>query len=589
MRSKRTMVRYALGLAIGGLTVTSTAVQPLTAQAQPAQDGDGEATVGNVIFIHPDGTGVNHWGAGRIYWNGPDAVSEWDQLPEMAVYRGHMSDRLTGTSNGGATTHAFGYKVEGGGSYGKDGDGDAARDILALSGYGGSILREAANEGHPVGVVNDGDAAEPGTGAFLAEVGNRDESNEIVRQIIDGRPGLEGEEQPVVALNGGEAFFLPQGTPQCTTEVRPDCAVHVDPVTGDGPAREDGRNLIQEAINDGWTVVRTRAEFEALRASLVNDTSRAPNVLGLFAADDIFNDVPEEALIAAGLVDPSLNENDKHGNLILWGSQPGTLGYNPPRADEMTEVALTILERRSNQVGKPFMLVTEVESTDNFGNNNNAIGTLTAIDDAFGVIGAARAYQARDPQTLILTAADSDAGGMQIISPPPTDDAGNVTSVNGNPIGEDAQAVDVPVDGIRGRETAPFVAAPDATGEELDFTVAWIGTPDVSGGIVSRAQGLNADLLRTQFSGRFDNTDMYRHMYVTLFGELLPSAVGKTAPQRPAPAANSASATGQQAVLPSSGGASQMLGMWMGTAGLFAATGALLRRRIKLQEQREHK
>jgi len=589
MRLKHTMVRYALGFTIGGLTAASTAVQPLIVQAHPAQDGDGETTVGNVIFIHPDGTGVNHWGAGRIYWNGPDAVSEWDQLPEMAVYRGHMKDQLTGTSNGGATTHAFGYKVEGRGSYGKDGEGDAARDILALSGYAGSILREAANEGHPVGVVNDGDAAEPGTGAFLAEVGNRNESNEIVRQIIDGRPGFEGEEQPVVVLGGGEAFFLPQGTPQCTTEVRADCAVHVDQITGDGPAREDGRNLIQEAIDDGWTVLRTRAEFEALQASLAADTSLAPKVLGLFAADDIFSDEPEEALIAAGLVDPSLNENDKRGNLILWGSQPGTLGYNPPRADEMTEMALTILERRSQEVAKPFMLVTEVESTDNFGNNDNAIGTLTAIDDAFGVIGAARAYQARDPETLIVTAADSDAGGMQIVSPPRTDDAGNVTNTNGNPTGDDAQDVDVPVDGIRGRGTAPFVAAPDATGEEFPFAVAWVGTADVSGGIVSRAQGLNSELLRTEFSERYDNTDVYRHMYVTLFGELLPSAVGETAPQRPAPAAGSASTAGEQAVLPVSGGTSLMPGVWMGVAGLVAAaTGALVRRRINMQEQRGH-
>jgi hypothetical protein len=43
---------------------------------------------------------------------------------------------------------------------------------------------------------------------------------------------------------------------------------------------------------------------------------------------------------------------------------------------------------------------------------------------------------------------------------------------------------------------------------------------------------LNADLLRSEFSGRFDNTDVYRMMYVTLFGELLPDAVGEMAPDR---------------------------------------------------------
>jgi alkaline phosphatase len=382
-------------------------------------------------------------------------------------------------------------------------------------------------------VVNDGDAAEPGTGAFLAEVGDRDEANEIVRQIIDGRPGFEDEPQPAVVLGGGERFFLPEGTPQCEDDVQPDCAVHVDPVTGDGPAREDGRNLIEEAIDDGWTVLRTREEFEALQARLSNDPDYTPKVLGLFAADDIFNDEPEEALIDAGLVDPSMEEDDKRSNLILWGSAPDTLGYNPPRADEMTEMALTILERRSEEVEQPFMLVAEVESTDNFGNNNNAIGTLNALNDANGVIEEARAFQAEHPRTLIVTAADSDAGGLQIVSPPPTDEAsGNVTDVNGNPTGDEAEDVAFPVDGLYGRGSQPFRAAPDAFGEELEFAVAWIGTPDVSGGIVSRAQGLNAKLLRTTFSERYDNTDVYRHMYLTLFGELLPSSLGERAPER---------------------------------------------------------
>jgi len=518
--------------------VSVTLVVGAAGVAGAAQDDDAttlraaQGRTGNVIFIHPDGTGPNHWDAGRIYWNGPDAISEWDRLPEMANYRGHMRDVLAGTSNGGATTHAFGYKVEGLGSYGKDGEGAEARDILSLSGYPGSILREAASKGHPIGVVNDGDAAEPGTGAFLAEVGNRNESNEIVRQILDGRPGFEDEPDPAVVLGGGEGFFLPEGTPRCQGTVTPDCAVHVDPVTGEGPARTDGRNLIEEAIADGWVVLRTRAEFERFRAQLQFDRRYAPKVLGLFARDDIFNDVPEEALIAAGLVDPSIPAGDKRGNLILYGDKPGTLGYNPPTAGELNEVALVILDRQSRALRKPFILVSEVESTDNFGNNDNAIGTLTAVDRANRVIAAARAYLSRERRTLIVTAADSDAGGLQLIGPPPVDSAGNVGTASINPTGDRAQTVAGPLDGIAGRGTPPFESAPDAYGKQLPFAVAWIGTNDVSGGIISRAQGLNAELLRRPFADRFDNTDVYRMMYLTLLGEALPGAVGEVAPTR---------------------------------------------------------
>jgi alkaline phosphatase len=83
--------------------------------------GQDEYETGNVIFFHPDGTGLNHWNAARMFWYGADGALHWDQLPEIAIYRGHMSDRLVGTSNGGATVHAFGYKVLGPGSFGQDG------------------------------------------------------------------------------------------------------------------------------------------------------------------------------------------------------------------------------------------------------------------------------------------------------------------------------------------------------------------------------------------------------------------------------------------------------------------------------------
>ncbi|NDJ75849.1 MAG: alkaline phosphatase [Chloroflexi bacterium] len=488
---------------------------------------------GNVIFIHPDGTGLNHWDAGRMYWEGPDGVLEWDQLPYMAVYRGHMLDRLTGTSNGGATVHAFGYKVTGPGSFGQDGGGEEARPINGLSGFEGSIMREAAAAGYPVGVVNDGDAAEPGTAVFLTEAADRNLSNEIVRQMLDGRPGYEGEPLPVVILGGGERFFLPVGTPMCEDEITPDCAVHVDQVSGNGPAREDGRNLVQEAIDLGYVVIRTRDEFDSLMAELEADDTYAPMVLGLFAADDIFNDVPEETLISLGLVDDSM-VGTKEGRLIAWGSLPGTLGYNPPSAAEMTEMALIILDRRSEEVGLPFYLVAEVESTDNLPNNANAIGMLRAVKRADAVVGVARDYLADNPDTLILTAADSDGGAPQVFSPAPVDDVmGYVTTSGGNPTGVDeSRDFGFPLDGIEGQSTMPFIAAPDAFGNELDFAIGWPGPNDVAGAILSRADGLNAELLNTEFSVQFDNTDIYRMQYVTLFGELLPAPYGQMAPTR---------------------------------------------------------
>ena len=523
---------------------------------------------GNMIFIHPDGTDAAYWEAGRIYWDGPDAVSQWDLLPEMTVYRGHMADQLDGTSNGGATVHAFGYKVDGPGSYGTDsgaknvlrGDVDPPRAIKALSGYPGSWLRQAGNAGHPIGVINDGDIAEPGTGAFLAEVATRNDPNGIVAQIIQGRPGFRAgdanrDQDPVVIMGGGEENFLPAKTPYCTPQqisgaksqgsIPLDCLVHrpagatlTDEVPTTGGTRTDGINMLKAAADKGYTIVRTRTEFERLRADLAaKDVDPGQlKILGLFADEDIFNDEPEESLIARGLVDDSVSKNAKGTNLVLFGSEPGTPGYNPPTAAEMNEVGLIVLQAHAKRTGRPFGLVSEVESTDNFGNTNNAIGALAAVDVANGVIGAARDFQAHHPRTLILTAADSSGGAPQVSGINIDEEIpATVGSVPVNPTGAEKNEDDAPqnpLDGRYGRGSAPFLAAPDQFGQRLPFAIAWTGGPDFNGGIVTRAQGLNAHLLDSALSDRFDNVDVYRMAHLTLFGKALKYPTGTTAPTR---------------------------------------------------------
>lgn len=558
---------------------------PLISSAAPSKDdflrgadsaAQGSRTLddtGNMIFIHPDGTDAAYWGAGRIYWEGPDANSQWDLLPETTIYRGHMADQLEGTSNGGATTHAFGFKVDGPGSYGTDsgaadvraGNAPAPRGIRALSGYPGSWLREAGNAGHPIGIINDGDIAEPGTGAFVAEVATRDDPNGIVQQIIQGRPGFGNRDQdPVVVLGGGEENFLPEGTSYCTraqirratrtrTTIPLTCVVHrpagatlTTPVPTTGGARTDGLNLLQVAAREGYTVVRTRGEFRRLRND-VNAGRVDPGrlkVLGLFADEDIFNDEPEESLIARKLVDPSVPVDAKETNLILFGSEPGTPGYRPPGAPELNAFGIRVLQAHADRLGLPFGLVSEVESTDNFGNNNNGIGSLAAVRAANGVIGAARSFQANHPQTLILTAADSSGGAPELIGyniddPVPA----TVGSIPVNPTGVEPAGTrppQNPLDGRYGRGTAPFRAAPDQFGQQLPFAVAWTGGPDFSGGIVTRAQGLNAELLDSTLNDRFDNIDVYRLAYLTLFGEALRYPTGRVAPTRPEGAAAAA-------------------------------------------------
>lgn len=421
-------------------SVFGCAAQKRGAAIDVTTDGAGDAGArASVIFIHPDGASAATWAAARALHVGPDGDLHWDRLPHVAVYRGHMADTLTATSNGGATVHAYGVKVDHD-AFGRTAGGARGSDIVNAKGERTSVALEALRAGIPVGLVQTGIAAEPGTACFVVSNESRKNYEQIAAALLES--GAQ------VMLSGGEKFFLPEG---------------VQGVHGPG-ARTDGRNLIEEARRRGYEVVRTRAEMAALKPT-------ATRVLGLFAHGSTFNDDSEENLRTRGLP--------------LYVADAPTVG-------EMTQVAIDVLQRTKGQ----FLLVVEEEGTDNFGNNNNASGVLEACrraDEAFGV---ARAHLRINPRTLILTAADSDAGGMRMVGLEPADVDGAQRGLP--PRTENGS----PVDGVDGTGSIPFVAAPDAKGRRLPFYVVWATGDDVSGGILVRAEGLHAETVR----GSMDNT-----------------------------------------------------------------------------------
>ena len=404
----------------------------------------------NVIFFHPDGFGVNHWGAVRMASVGPDGRTEWDRLPHSAVYLGHMKDGLTGTSHGGATTHAFGVRVQAD-SFGMDG----TTPIRSLSGFEGSIAKEALARGKWVGLVQSGAAYEPGTAAFVASTPRRNSLAEITRLVVESGVQLH--------LAGGERWYLPRG---------------MQGRFGEG-AREDGLNLIELLRQRGYTIVFTREELAAVPAG----TER---LWGIFAHDHSFHDRNEETLA---------RENLPH--------------YVPsaPSIAEMSEAALRLLSRAPDG----FLLVAEEEGTDNFGNVNNAAGAIEAGIRADAAIGVFRRFVAANPNTLMLTTADSDAGGMQVIGP------GRQQSIVREGVNlPERDRNGAPLDGQGGAGTTAWLSAPDRNGVRHPFAIAWSTLTDVSGAILVRAVGRNAEWVSQ--AGTMDNVDVYRIMYRTLFG-----------------------------------------------------------------------
>ncbi len=439
------------------------------------------ANSNSVIFIHPDGTSPSHYAAARFLNYGPDGRLNWDMMSNAGVYLGHMENQLTGTSNAGAVTHAYGVKAPNF-SYGFT-DEEGNSPVVSLSGQPGTtIMEEAIAAGKGTAIVNSGFIAEPGTGVFLASAASRRDVTGITLQIVES--GVD------VILGGGEIHYLPEGT---TGRF------------GEEGVREDGRNLVQEAQADGYTVVYTLQELQQAVSS------GAQKVLGIFAAEDTYNDTTEENLALQGL-----------GNY----GQPGN--ENPPTIAEMLDAAIDILSVNSDKKDNGFFIVLEEEGSDNFGNNNNAAGTIEATKRADDAIGVAMDYIDQNPNTLLITAADSDAGGLEVRDPLPGDETvGVVGSFGANPTTE-AGAANL-LDGGDGRDTDPFISAPDRNGVTYPFGVAWAGTPDFPGGIVSKAHGLNADKL----PATVDNTGIYRLMYETLFDVELESPISAPDPELP--------------------------------------------------------
>jgi alkaline phosphatase len=314
-------------------------------------------------------------------------------------------------------------------------------------------MKEAMLSGIKTGLVNSGSIIEPGTGCFVARTDSRYVYEEITKQIVES--GVD------VILSGGEEWFLPEGV----------SGVH----TKNGK-RKDNLNLVEIAMQLGYAIVYCKDELANLHDSV-------SKVIGIFSEKHTFNDFSEEEQENRGL------KNYKE---------------SAPTVKEMTEAAIKILSKNNSK----FFLVVEEEGTDNFANRNNANGTLDALKRADDAIGYVMDFINQNPSTMLLTTADSDAGGMQTIGV--TDDVfKNFTGT----LPEKFQNLFV-MDGVNGTGTEPFYTAPDKHGNKLPFAVLWASDEDMHGSMLAKAYGLNSDKMKETI----DNTYIFRLMYLTLFG-----------------------------------------------------------------------
>ncbi len=301
-----------------------------------ASDRDNSNRVGNrnlsngIILFIGDGMGEAHRQA-ATYWRGDTLIM--DEMPTHGYSQTYSADSDVTDSAAAATAIATGFKTNNG-FIGMD------ENLNVLS----TILEEAQTRGMSTGLITNVQMAHATPAAFAAHVENRDMMTEIAEQILAS--GVD------VLLGGGEDDFIPLSENGCYTQ---------------NGHRTDGRNLLNEAIDLGYTYVCEESTFNDV------DPSVTQRLIGLFADE--------------GMPRP----------------------YSPT-LEEMTRKAIDILSKNPNG----FFLVIEGGQIDWASHSNHAENVISDVIDLDEALAVAMAYAADKSDALIIVTADHETGGMSV-------------------------------------------------------------------------------------------------------------------------------------------------------------------------------
>lgn len=290
-----------------------------------------------IILFIGDGMGSHHRTAGQYYTVGENRQLTMDQLSVRGwLETDTLSDEMT-ESAATATAMATGQKTYNG-LVSIDGDGNALKTIL-----------EYAHEmGMSTGLVSTKFITDATTAAFGAHVENYAYGTETASQFLANRVD--------VLFGGGENDFLPTGVTGCHPE---------------NGVRTDGRNLVDEAIEAGYTFICDTRGFKNL------DPATNRQVLGLFADENM--------------------------------ERP----YAPSLA-EMTETAIQIL----SQNPKGYFLVVEgaqIDTASHYHETEHVLEDIAGLDEAVQV---GMTYAQEDENMLLIVTADHETGGLRVTLEP---------------------------------------------------------------------------------------------------------------------------------------------------------------------------
>jgi len=267
--------------------------------------------------------------------DGQDVRLALDRLKLGSIQTFAENSRIT-DSAAGATAFSTGRKT----NNGFVGVGPEGRPLATL-------LEAAQRRGMATGLVVTSRLTHATPASFAAHTPDRWRENLIARQMLQAGVDL--------MLGGGRRHFRPQSSANSE--------------------REDGRDLLDEAREAGYTVVTDRGGLQQ---------ADALPLLGLFA--------------------------DGHLPYVIDRNSSTPV----PRLEAMTQKALRLLSQSEDGREHGVFLMVEGSRIDHAGHDNDAAAHLRetlAYDDA---VAAAKDFAQRDDETLLLSTADHGTGGLSL-------------------------------------------------------------------------------------------------------------------------------------------------------------------------------
>ena len=303
-----------------------------------------------IILIIGEGLAPERIALTRVYVGGADAHLALDGMPHSALVKNHSNDFAVSDQAAAASELATGTKVNNR-AVSVDPNGKALTTILEL----------ARKSGRATGLVTNGSVTNATCAAFYAHASNANDVDQLAQQLVEG---------------GKIDICMGMSSPEFV------------PATKQGE-RQDNRDLLRELRQNGFDVVRSRADLESI------PPWRRSKLFGAFGGGDNQGQ---------GLTDePALSDMVRRAVELLQ--------YNP----------------------RGYLLIVDAARMRKAAETNNAEKTLSETAELDRAVATAQRYAG--PKSMVIVCGDTAIGGLHANGFPFRKDSG-IAVLGLNPSGE---------------------------------------------------------------------------------------------------------------------------------------------------------